>query len=655
MGSSASPVAQLSPSGSFDNSLGLPSPSQQAGGASTPSPAAQSSVSPQPTFDPNQIGSQQYDPTKPYVAPQLPQVSNLPSKASALDPNDPQANGATNHAGALAFGLDKLLRGYMQGKAQKQAVGAIQLQKQTTAMQGLYNQQAENYVNLAKSGAPPDQIQKAQDQMNAAWQSYMQFMGQHVEGQDIDKKTGQPKPSKDNLFTRIFNNPDPAAVPAAVYEAYKQVGPPAMHEAQPYLSPQYQAQLQAKRALGVGQLQGQIDTQTIQHQQAGMQQELNTLNAKPEAEKTDDDRQRVDELNVALEKAGSGLARSRDLLSQSILANPNISTEDKIKQLTLLGSRSAGYMFPKPPTVGSEGFALQQYAQDNNVAVKDLTLADTNYIHAIRAWATQHPTTTSSTRLEQGIDPSTGKPGLIPVTVYNTKAIAGAPTPPAGRKFSGGWSEIQAPPGVSPTGKSVTPPNALPQTLSAASFAHQQALGQGNTPPQAAAKAQAAATSVQHSYTGGVKVGQIIPTGQDRKQTADETDTYKKEGEAEINLKSAQRASTALDDQGLVTAWDHAHIGRVTQIEIAQANAIGGLVLKLEGGAAKVVSGKLSPGQHDMFVKAAQDNYDVWNQRANEYRSRQAGQHASTPTPASSSASSTSSSPSSAADPLGIR
>lgn len=590
---------------------------------------------PAPAATPSTVGPQTFDPTKPYVAPQLPQVSNLPSKASALDPNEPQPNGFATKGGGIAFALDKAMRGYVQGKAQKQVVSAIQLQKQSDALQGLYKQTDENYVNLAKAGAPPDQLATAKNQRDAAFQSYMAWMGQHVEGQEIDKKTGQPKPQKDNLLTRIFNNPDPAAVPAAVYEAYQKVGPAGDHEAAPFLTPQYRSQLLAQHQAQAGQVQGATDQAAIAHTNAVNEQRYQQLVTKPD--RTDDENAELDRVATATGKPGSGLLQSIDAESRNIeqlRVSGQITQEEANRRLAQLRSRGSSAFGPKPPALGSQADYIHRVAAASGMKDEDITPAQEEALKArYTALGKQGSTTTTGSHWINRENPETGKIEAVQVQTSTSKSGMALPPMPRGL--------IEAPSSSIPN--PIVPQGSGTAATHAAVQSHQQALAQGNTPRQAAAKAHAAATAIQQSYTGP-KILTVVPTNLPGKQTPDETKAYNNEQLAQTNYEEAQKAAADKDksagDFALTSSFVHAHVGRVTQKEIDMVNNLGGAKMMWDGKTARIISGELSDRQRNMLLQSVAEAAGTAHHQAELYRQGRGGRNASVPPLANSTNSS---------------
>ena len=196
-----------------------------------------------------------YDPSNPQPYQDqgsIPGTSQPVSAASGLPPEQEiQHLGATSPMGAGAFVADKLFRGYLQGRAVADIRKAVQLQKTTQGLNSLYHNAAENLYNLAQAGVDPnsDQFKEAQNQAQSAWQAQVDFLGQHVQAMKTNKQ-GKQVPDQGNLLQRIFKPNDPSEVAPALYEAMQKTGPPVMHQIAPFLTPQYQAKVQQKAAIG---------------------------------------------------------------------------------------------------------------------------------------------------------------------------------------------------------------------------------------------------------------------------------------------------------------------------------------------------------------------------------------------------------------------
>lgn len=609
------------PSGSASTgtSTGVPPP-----GMPGPDPAATATGQPA-QFDPSQIGTQQFDPTKPYQAPVLPQVSAAPPVLPQGP--EPEANGASKTGASIAYGLDKALRGYMTGKAQGQAVAAFNLNKQTTALQGLYNDQAQQYLNLAKSGAPPDQIKEAQDRMNAAWQSYMGFVGQHVQPAQGAGKGGKSQAQQGNLLQRIFAPTDPAQVPSAVYEAMQKMGPPVAHDAAPYLTPQYQAQLQARRAQTVAQTQGVMDQAAVSHVAA--QNELRYQELANKTSRTPEEDQELSNLAVSTGKADAGLQRAVSDAAQSLKLKHDmgqISDEDYAKGLATLKSKGAN-LFPRAAQVGSVADDLQQLYVANGKKADGSDVSPTERAAAEQyVIANHHPNITSSTtggtRVIKTKDANGNEVDQV-IQAPPTSKTTGSPSAP----LPAGWVGAKA-----GTKNSPVPANVGPVAAQAGVQAHQQALNNGNTPHQAATKGQAAATAVHQSYYGSMKILASIPTNLPAKQTPDETKAYNDERVAQGNYQDAQKAAADPDksagDFALTTSFAHAHIGRVTQFEINQVNNLGGAKMIWDGKTAKIVSGELSDRQRNMLLQNIAEHASTMSHQAQLYRDGRGGRQA---------------------------
>lgn len=240
-----------------------------------------------PTYDPN-------SPT-PYVAPNLPQtVQPIPNQLPDQREPSQQELGAARGAGTAAYLGNQIMRGYMQGKAVRDLRNAVQVHQQSTGLQSIYNDAAQQLQTMAQTGVPPDspEFQKAQQHVQASWQSLMDFYGQHVE------KPGKGKNGQQSTMQKIqeaFQSQDPAKVSSAVYEGLQVTGPPVLHQIAPYLTPAYQAKVQ-QRAATAGA------TAEVAQSTAQNQVELQRLLSLPSDQQTPETQDRIMQLKYGISK-----------------------------------------------------------------------------------------------------------------------------------------------------------------------------------------------------------------------------------------------------------------------------------------------------------------------------------------------------------------
>lgn len=256
--------------------------------ATSPTVTAATPPALQPAYDPN-------SPT-PYTPMPLPQtVEPVPNQlADQAQPSVQELGAGGRGLGAAAYLGNQLLRGWMQGKATADLRRAVQLHQQSTGLQSIYNDAAQQLQTMAQAGIDPNspEFQKAQQHVQASWQSLMDFYGQHVE-QPGKGKNGQL--STMQKLQQAFQSQDPAKVSSAVYEGLQQTGPPVLHQIQPYLTPAYQARVQ-QRAQTLGA------TATAAQQTAENQAELQRLLSLPAEQQTPETQDRIMQLKYGISK-----------------------------------------------------------------------------------------------------------------------------------------------------------------------------------------------------------------------------------------------------------------------------------------------------------------------------------------------------------------
>jgi len=276
--------------------------------------------------------------TSPYQPLALPQAD--PGQGIQLQPEQQQGPlGAVTHAGAAAYIADKLLRGAITGSQQAQQAKAAQLNRTLAAQKSIYEDQAQQLRQLAASGTDPNsqEFQDAMTRVKSAHDAMLQTIGSQIPPPKLDKN-GKPKDGDGrNLLQRMLNPQDPTAALQAWYTAAKQLGPPVYHDIAPMLTQQYQAKVQQQAQIagiqaGTAQTNAQQQSQT-----ASLENERLHLIGQPSL--TPEQQDRLDSLNVALGKPGTGLKNAIDQQAQAIRNNPLYSQDQKIKMLEALQSK----------------------------------------------------------------------------------------------------------------------------------------------------------------------------------------------------------------------------------------------------------------------------------------------------------------------------
>lgn len=452
------------------------------------------------------------DQASPYALAALPQVQQ-PISNPLPEQQQPsqQELGSAHPLGAAAYLGNQLLRGYMQGKAVNDLRKAAQMHQQSTGLQALYNDSAQQLHSLAASGISPqsEEFQSAQQKVQASWQSLMDFYGQHIEKPKGKNADG----SGQNVLQRIqgaFQTRDPAQVSSAVYEGLKQTGPPVLHQIQPYLTPAYQAKIQ-QRAETAGTT---AQTQQTQAQTGAMSAGLENERAQllQQTSLTPEQQDRLDQLNLATGKPGSGIKQAIDKRALEINSNPLLTAEEKTQQLRALASKLPT---TPPPKVGTFGdFMIAGYGQKPSPA---------QYVEGQKLWKQAQAATTTGTHMIQVPQPD-GSIKLVQVGTSSQKSY-GAPGAAAAT------TRADMPATTTGAGASVaasTPVAAAPAGHLASPDAHEAAAtinAQAGTPGTVAAAAAPAVQRIHrdiaHAAAGpSSTVGGRTPTSELQSQHA---------------------------------------------------------------------------------------------------------------------------------------
>ena len=209
----------------------------------------------------------------PYQPLALPQVA--PPAQHPLPEQDPNQNiGAAGKAGAVAFMVDKVLRGATQGYDQARLQHAQQFNKKMTALSALQQQLGQQYkeayndVGSSRPGMTPERIladpkvKQLRDQLRAVHQTTLDSIQKYMPQLGTDGKPGKGGKGKGgqqpNLLQRMFGQ-EPDEALRAYAEAASKLGPTAFYQV---ATPQ---QLQAMHE----QRQGKAAEQTAQTTESG--------------------------------------------------------------------------------------------------------------------------------------------------------------------------------------------------------------------------------------------------------------------------------------------------------------------------------------------------------------------------------------------------
>jgi hypothetical protein len=252
----------------------------------------------------------------PYTPLNLPPVETKHPMPDLGKEADPQNLGAVSHAGAVAFLADKVLRGAVQGIAQKQAHQQDQYNKKLSAQQTVFNDVSKQFHDIdhsAKAGSftgppgpdgqptfvPSKEWKDAQNRVLAVWQPLMATMGEKIPQQGKGKKKQSDNPV------------------SQVYAAAVQTGPAVFHqspspaERRGYLQGAQTAATQATTQ-GIAATAGQ-DTETAKAR-------LASLIAKPD--QTDQDKAEIDKIKEQL----SPLPKTTGVTNMRYRKGPNGET-----------------------------------------------------------------------------------------------------------------------------------------------------------------------------------------------------------------------------------------------------------------------------------------------------------------------------------------
>ena len=257
----------------------------------------------------------------PYTPLELPTVEPKQIPVPEASP-EPQNLGAVNHAGAIAYVADKILRGALQGYDFAQAHKAEQYNKKLAAQQQILNEQAQQFKALSQAGygpviSDPSQLspnspqfqaaspewKAAYNRVNAIHQAILQTIGERIPQPKKSKKSQQGQANgvdQSNLIQRVANHKnDPQDALQAWYQIAHSTGPSVFLQSAQYFTPQYHQWVQRKAQTQGTEAQGAQDAATahaaMDAAQAEYAQALNT----GDPEKIAAAQKKVDALKVA--------------------------------------------------------------------------------------------------------------------------------------------------------------------------------------------------------------------------------------------------------------------------------------------------------------------------------------------------------------------
>lgn len=224
-----------------------------------------------------------YDPLNPtpYKPPQdvstPPPITAPPPKVSEEGSAPPKAptsigKGGTGTATSIAFIADSILRGVMRGRQDAQVAQAAKLDKLSKGLQFSYQNAAQKYVELVKSGADPKskEVVEAGMAADAAWQSMMGLYGNYIMGEGKkDKKgggggKGKSKggdPGQPEDPTALLASQDPQEKIRGWFMISQKAGPPYKYQAAQFMTPEYRKERELQR--GSQQMEGDIQEKRL--------------------------------------------------------------------------------------------------------------------------------------------------------------------------------------------------------------------------------------------------------------------------------------------------------------------------------------------------------------------------------------------------------
>jgi hypothetical protein len=368
--------------------------------------------------------------------------------------------GAVSHSGAAAYLGDQLLRGYMQGKAVAQARSALQLQQQQAGVGKLVDSASQRYLQLVQSGADPAEIQDAKQQVDAAWQAQTDLWKNHVQGLKLDKD-GNLQPNKQNLLQRLTNPSSPNDIAPAAYEAMTKFGPPVYHQAAPYLTPQYQQQVQTARQQAGTALQTAGVTAQTQQQQAQNQLRIQQLIAKSgqSGGLTPEESDELTSLQTGIAAGGKGGAAAAILNFKPVPNSVPVLGPDGRYTQSMINERGVTKDMPLPPGFVPSAAALkgtQRFEMRNGLWESYEVNGQGQEITGTRkplSAAAMNPGMTTTTT-GQHIDPATGQ-------VYNLSSTSTRRPNVPGEAGAGGGGGVPSG-GGGGSAAPVTGPNSTP-------------------------------------------------------------------------------------------------------------------------------------------------------------------------------------------------
>lgn len=247
--------------------------------------------------------SNQYSPTaeqpyQPTVAPEIVQPTPSPVAPQNPAPTGIQAAGNISHVGAVAGIADNILRGFMQGRAQRDARLAMTTKRQTDIMEASYNSAASQLLQMHRDGVDPNstEYKQAKDAVDGSFAAKNAYYAQHVLAGDQKPKKGKKGEQEPTTIGEMVQSKDPAVQAKGWLLLQQKAGPPVYHQIASSSTPQ------AQQARKTEEVQGQA--QSVAAQNNLKQQQLiarrTDILAKPTEQRSKSENDELENINETL-------------------------------------------------------------------------------------------------------------------------------------------------------------------------------------------------------------------------------------------------------------------------------------------------------------------------------------------------------------------
>lgn len=228
--------------------------------------------------------SNQYSPTaeqpyQPTVAPEIIQPTPSPVAPQNPAPTGIQAAGNISHVGAVAGIADNILRGFMQGRAQRDARQAMTTKRQTDIMEASYNSAASQLLQMHRDGVDPNstEYKQAKDAVDGSFAAKNAYYAQHVLAGDQKPKKGKKGEQEPTSIGEMVQSKDPAVQAKGWLLLQQKAGPPVYHQIASSSTP---AAVAARATADTQGATAQSSANT-QNAMAKMAEQITNLSVKP--------------------------------------------------------------------------------------------------------------------------------------------------------------------------------------------------------------------------------------------------------------------------------------------------------------------------------------------------------------------------------------